>query len=158
MLAEGATTWTTAAPLPVARDHLAAEVLEGRLYAIGGRTGWDEIYGHLSAVHAYDPDTDTWTERAPIPGPRSEAVGSTFTWQGRLYVAGGSTPFVQPSDEVWSYDPAADAWTLAGRLPAKLKGAILERVGTRLVLTQGSRSSTDPTPESWVGCCLAESP
>jgi hypothetical protein len=55
----GKRTWTPAAPLPVARDHLAAVVVDSKIHVIGGRTG---DYTAVTAYHhVYDPASDTWS-------------------------------------------------------------------------------------------------
>jgi N-acetylneuraminic acid mutarotase len=43
-------TWTTKAPMPTARQGLAAAVVNGSLYAIGGYNG-----SYLSTVESYTP-------------------------------------------------------------------------------------------------------
>jgi hypothetical protein len=53
-------TWTTAAgPLPTARAGLTAAVVDGRIYAIGGRLGEEADYpdnlSPVSTVEEYDP-------------------------------------------------------------------------------------------------------
>jgi len=58
-------TWTTLAPLPIARIYLSAAVgSDGRIYAIGGYNFADP---HASSVvEAYDPRTNTWATVAPL--------------------------------------------------------------------------------------------
>src|SRR5579863_2703346 len=54
-------TWSTKASLPAATDSLAAGVVNGILYAVGGSNG----AVMFNAVEAYDPSTDSWTTKAP---------------------------------------------------------------------------------------------
>ena len=62
--------WTALAYVPTARDHLAAAAVDGRLYAVGGRI--DGNYSrNLTSNEAYDPATDRWEQRAPMPTARS---------------------------------------------------------------------------------------
>ena len=52
--------------MPTARDHLTAQAINGRIYAIAGRSDRD-----LNANEEYDPATMAWRYRAPIAdGPR----------------------------------------------------------------------------------------
>src|SRR5437899_10589569 len=60
---EGAGTWTTKAPMPTARWGLAAGVVNGILYAIGG--GGTSGFSDPTVVEAYDLATNTWTTKAP---------------------------------------------------------------------------------------------
>ena len=73
---------------------------------------------------------------------------------GRILVVGGSLPDIIPSDDVFLYDPAADAWSNLPPLPEKRKGAVAQQVGSRIVVTTGSPTSVDPTPTTFVGCCI----
>merc|ERR1712157_665817 len=76
-------TWTLLAPMPTARSNLAAALLDGRLYAIGG------MFNHsLANVECYDFATGTWDICAPLPTARygvcAVAVG------GFIYAIGGT--------------------------------------------------------------------
>lgn len=53
---------------------------------------------------AYDPATNTWTEKAPLPGgARAEASG--FSIGNKGYLGGGGL------SDFWEYDPAGNTWT-----------------------------------------------
>jgi N-acetylneuraminic acid mutarotase len=151
----GAASWAMATELPNPRNHGGGAAVGGIFYAIGGRHGWDERGGNLAFVDAYHPADGTWTARAPLPVGRSEIGASTATLSdGRILVIGGSLNGVMPSDDVYVYDPAGDAWTTLPRLPEKRKGAVAAQVGSRIVVTTGSPTSRDPIATTFVGCCL----
>ena len=77
--------WTRAASMPLGRRNAAVGVIDGVLYAVGGRAGRSAALS--SSVEAYDPVTNTWTEKAPMPTARSSlAVGVV---NGVLYAVGG---------------------------------------------------------------------
>ncbi len=59
-------TWTTKAPMPTARDGLAAAVVNNKVYVIRG-IKWVH---NLSINEEYDPATNTWTTKAPMPTAR----------------------------------------------------------------------------------------
>ena len=71
-------------------------MLGGKLYVMGGqryspeREAWDT----LDKTIVYDPATDLWTPRAPIPSPRSGIVASNVLLNGkaRIEVVGGIAP------------------------------------------------------------------
>jgi len=126
--------WTRLAPLPVARDHLAAAALAGRLYAIGGRLGGD--YGrNLSRVDIYDPRTDRWEEGPALGTARSGHAAAVVG--GRLVVLGGEEPgrTIAP---VELFD--GRRWRAPTRLPTPRHGLAAAAVGRAVsVLAGGPR-------------------
>ncbi len=50
-------TWTVKTPMPTARAEMAAAVVGGKLYAIGGNIGGTAVPHNTE----YDPATDTWS-------------------------------------------------------------------------------------------------
>jgi N-acetylneuraminic acid mutarotase len=71
--------------MPTARVNLAAVLgSDGKIYAIGGN---DQQGKPLRSVEAFDPATNTWISRAPLPagGGRLTAV----TARGKIYAIGG---------------------------------------------------------------------
>lgn len=152
---DGAAAWSAGAPFPVARNHGGGAATGGIFYAIAGRYEWDEVSGSVVTVNAFDPTAGTWSERAPIPGSRSEIGAATFALaDGRIVVVGGSVTGKFPSDDVLAYDPAKNEWSALPLLPEKRKGAVAARLGKRLVVTTGSPTSTDPSATTFVACCL----
>ena len=82
-----ANTWTTKAPMPTVRSGLGVGVVNGLIYAVGGVYSPGSSTGFMDAVQAYDPATNTWTIRAPLPNAGTElAVGVR---NNTLYVLGG---------------------------------------------------------------------
>jgi N-acetylneuraminic acid mutarotase len=151
----GAATWTTAAPLPDARNHGGGAATGGLFYAIAGRHGWNESSGDVADVDAFDPASGSWTARAPIPTARSEIGGATSAMEdGRVLVVGGSLAGIVPSADVLVYDPAVNGWCALPSLPEPRKGAVAGRIGSRVVVVGGSPNSVDPSATTFVGCCL----
>ncbi|MHC4299081.1 MAG: kelch repeat-containing protein, partial [Planctomycetota bacterium] len=107
-------TWTEKAPMPTARALLSTSVVDGKIYAIGGRQ-----YSSSSAsstVEQYDPATDTWTTKAPMPTARQWL--STSAVNGKIYAFGGTPRTYQPAfSTVEEYDPATDTWTEKASMP-----------------------------------------
>jgi hypothetical protein len=86
---------------------------------------------------------------------RSEIGASTISMDdGRLLVIGGSIAGKQPSGDVLVYDPSLDFWSALPSLPAPRKGAVAARIGSRVIVTTGSPTSTDPSSTTYIGCCL----
>jgi N-acetylneuraminic acid mutarotase len=150
-----AATWSMAAELPIPRNHGGGAATGGIFYAIAGRHEWDEVAGNVVNVDAFDPASGTWTARAPLPVGRSEIGASTSTLSdGRILVVGGSVNGKMPSDDVYVYDPSKDEWASLPKLPEKRKGAVALQIGSRIVVTTGSPTSTDPVGTTFIGCCL----
>ncbi|MBI1925875.1 hypothetical protein HYR99_16695 [Candidatus Poribacteria bacterium] len=61
-------TWTKKSNMPAVRGFLAASVVNGKIYTIGGDTSHNGPA--LSTVEEYDPATDTWTKKSDMPTAR----------------------------------------------------------------------------------------
>jgi len=81
-------SWSARAPLPAGagRDHMGVVVMGGRIHAVGGR--FDTFFYNADLHHAYDPATNVWQPRAPLPTARSGVAAAVL--EGRLFVFGGS--------------------------------------------------------------------
>jgi N-acetylneuraminic acid mutarotase len=80
-------TWSIRAPMPTARSGLGAAVIDGQIYVIGGE-GWvDELGGVLRTNEAYDPKSDTWVEKTPMPIARHGFAKGVL--DGKLYAVSG---------------------------------------------------------------------
>jgi len=96
--------------MPTARRGVRAAAVDGIIYAIGG---WD-AGPDFSTVEAYDPATDRWTRKAPMPTRRS--LSAIAVVDGKIYVIGGILGLTALS-AVQAYDPAADKWTWKADMP-----------------------------------------
>jgi len=107
--------WTTKAPMPVGLHHVGIGVTSGRLYVIGGykQSGFT-VWEPVATVYAYDPATDIWTQRAPMPSPRGAL--SVTEHQGKLYAIGGYDRKAN-SAAVEVYDPEHNIWAERAPLP-----------------------------------------
>lgn len=107
--------WTATAPLPARLHHVGIGVVGGKLYVIGGYTqSGMSTWSPVATVYAYDPATDCWTERAPMPTARGAL--SVTEHDGKLYAIGGYDRKTNPS-AVEVYDPASNTWTARAPLP-----------------------------------------
>ena len=84
---------------------MAACAVNGLIYVIGGASS---STGFLAVVQCYDPKTDQWTEKTPLPvtsvGAAAQAVNSI------IYVFSGR--------QTYAYDPATDLWTYKASITA----------------------------------------
>jgi len=107
--------WTVKAPLPVGLHHVGLGVTGGRLYVIGGyKQAGLTVWHPVATVYAYDPATDAWTERAPMPTTRGAL--SVTVHEGMLYAIGGYDRTAN-SAAVEVYDPVRNTWTSRAPLP-----------------------------------------
>jgi len=56
--------WIKKADVPTVRRMFPTCAVNELIYAMGG---WTNAGGFFKTVEAYDPDTDTWAERANMP-------------------------------------------------------------------------------------------
>ncbi len=135
-------TWTELADAPHARDHFHAVVMDGRLYAAGGRrtshdTG-DTLSLTIPQVDVYDFASGRWSSlEAPLPTPRAGAGAVAFG--GQLLVMGGESARQVPAhDEVEAYDPASGRWHTLAPLPRGRHGTQATVLGDAVHVAAGS--------------------
>jgi hypothetical protein len=152
-------SWVEMAPMHVARGGLDLAVVNGKIYAIGGSTqSFGGIPGMGSGItgdvvgtnEQYDPATNTWTIKSPMPTPRAEFGIAVF--QNKIYCIGGITNDGSTGvNEV--YDPTTDTWTTKAPMPGG--GDVQANVvnGKIYVLSGDSYGTAnqiyDPVTDSW---------
>lgn len=113
--------WVAAAPLPVATDHAGHAVFDGKIYVFGGEHDHGRGYFQHSATYSFDPATGKWTQLADMPTASSHFEGNVTIANGEIWVLGGQVDAQLLTDEVRSYNPTADRWTLHTPLLEKRK-------------------------------------
>ena len=127
-------------------------------YLFGGRGSID-----LNDLWVYDLTADSWTRLAPkgaVPPARADHVAAWIDGLG-LVVAGGRSG-AKVLDDLWAYDPNANAWrtlaTTGPRPPARGGSCAAMRLDGRLWITGGRAAngtyigdtwSYDPGPSTW---------
>lgn len=107
--------WMSKAPLPVGLHHVGIGVGGGKLYVIGGyRKSGLTVWNPVATVYAYDPATDSWTERASMPTARGAL--SVTEHEGKLYAIGGYDRKANNA-QVEVYDPVRNEWKTVAALP-----------------------------------------
>jgi N-acetylneuraminic acid mutarotase len=110
-------TWATKAPMPTARGLLgAARSSNGKIYAIGGYTVTSPCCVNTAAVEEYDPATNTWATKAPMPTVRTSLIVLAAA-NGRIYAIGGTTDLAVPMSTVEEYDPVTNTWATKAPMP-----------------------------------------
>src|SRR5262249_8115289 len=101
-------TWTRGADMPFAAGSSSSAVINDEIYVAGGIVNGDTT----NQVAVYDPRSDTWAMRSPMPPGRNHAASATdgalrYVFGGRI----GPNAVANGFDTVQTYDPVADAWT-----------------------------------------------
>ena len=107
--------WTTKTPMPMGLHHVGIGEVGGRLYVIGGyRQSGLNVWHPVATVYAYDPASDSWSERLPMPTARGAL--SVTVHEGKLYAIGGYDRSANIA-AVEVYDPDQNVWTSRAPLP-----------------------------------------
>ena len=130
-------TWVTAAAMPNPRNHLGGAEINGKIYAVGGQHKEELNMIPQNEVDVYDPVTNTWTQAASLPTPRSQMGAATMVWGGRIIVAGGEKAFSTPVADVTAYDPGTNTWTALTSLPKATNSGVAGAIGSELIYTTG---------------------
>jgi len=153
--------WASAANLPMALQGISAAVVGGKIYVLGGGTGTGSIgCGVVSNVNVYDPSTNIWTVKGPIPTPMDSS--GTVVIGTQVYLVGGKSgaPCTNNSG-VQIYDTVQDTWALVAPLPqafsqlgaSVLGGKIYAFGGSANSLQSGNTALTtgtyDPSANAW---------
>ncbi len=128
-------TWEAKTPMPTSRHFLCANIIDGKIYLIGGLalepTPWQNklvsdpkfkliTYSHSDKNEVYDPVTDSWTEKTPLP--HAVAFYSSAVVNNKIYVISGSTRD-GITGLVQVYDPQTDNWSLVTPIPNPVDSA-----------------------------------
>ena len=155
-------SWTTEASMQEARSELGVAVVNGRIYAIGGSTlQGEEPYtgGIVGTNEEYDPVSDTWVFKTPMPTPRTDF--GIAVYNNKIYCIGGKdSESITNVNEV--YDPATDTWETMASMPTPRYGVRASVVNGKMYLIGGDDpdvsidwgASThnevyDPATDSW---------
>jgi len=151
-------SWKALPPMPSGKRGAAiAEEVGGKIYVIGGAAlepGSKETALFNSRPHrsvgtneAYDPATQKWLVRSPMPTARNHAASGAV--DGKIYVIGGRVgsafiPVGSNTDIVEVYDPALDQWgALRQRMPHARSAVACGTYGGKIYVAGGETQSTE---------------
>ncbi len=110
------------------RDHR----LGGRIHAVGGRFN---TFDYNTNLHdAYDPSSDTWSPRAPLPTTRSGVAAAVL--DGWIFVFGGERAGGVFSENE-AYDPSTDRWATMTPMLTPRHGTGAAAVGNAIWIPAG---------------------
>jgi len=150
--------WTTRAPMPVGLHHVGIVASGGKVYVIGGyKQSGLTIWQPVATVYAYDPTTDAWTKRAPMPTARGAL--SVTAHNGKLYAIGGYNRTANTA-AVEVYDPERNIWTEGAPLPTPRDHLATATVSGKVYAIGGRRNGDyrrnlsvtevyDPVTDRW---------
>jgi N-acetylneuraminic acid mutarotase len=144
-------SWSRKADMPTARISLSTAVVNDKIYAIGGYY-WDNVNSlgaNYAAVEEYDPSTDTWTTKAPLPVPTYDPA--TVVVDDKIYVIGGAGAVSEELgadkyflSDIMKYDPTTDTWTKEGDLRVPRNGMSASVVAGRIYVFGGHEVLVKP--------------
>ncbi|MCL5876659.1 MAG: hypothetical protein M1540_02470 [Candidatus Bathyarchaeota archaeon] len=110
-------TWDNKSAMPTARWGLQANVVNGKIYLIGGYTPENASYSESITTlnQVYDPLTDSWTTASPMP-----VAGRGFesaVLDGKIHFIDG-VPMESRNLLHLIYDPNTDIWSEGASSPA----------------------------------------
>jgi len=167
--------WASIAPLPLPRHSGATAVVDGVIYAIGGIEYGNSmtVYGQRyevttgAVVDAYDPATNTWIGKEPLPYPidlmTRKAEGRQWlaaaAYNGKIYTFGGANIYGEVHDTIDVYGVSTDTWTAGiARLPESVVGMSAAAFGDKIYLFGGSLSTDPFGPQDYIATCYVFDP
>lgn len=105
--------WIPMPPMPESRAEVGVVESGGIIYVMGGVGP----QGLSNKVFAFNLSTQTWSERAPYPGPAVDHAGAAAV-NGTIYLIGGLTSWPSAAvNTLYAYNPATNTWTQKANLP-----------------------------------------
>jgi N-acetylneuraminic acid mutarotase len=139
--------WTRKADVPTPRVGAGASVIGDSIYVLGGLgVGLVEV----AANEVYNPSTDSWEGKKPLPTGRSWPASAVV--DGLVYCIGGGYPIFRNAVE--AYDPATNTWTTETAMPTARFGATASVVNGVIYVIGGypylrTCEAYDPNTNTW---------
>jgi parallel beta-helix repeat protein len=147
-------TWETKTSMPTNRSMLRANVVNGKIYLIGGGYPTYLGIGRRDTNEVYDPLTDSWTTKTPMP--TAEFYYASAVVDSKIYV-------MSYNNLTQIYDPETDTWIFGKPMPTSVSNAAAgattgvmapKRIyviggGTRFSLSTGLVQVYDPEGDAW---------
>ncbi len=144
-------TWQRGADMPTPRTNAKAAVVNGTVYVFGGYNSKDKFLQNWKMadhVEAYDPRTDTWTQKKKMP--ISRFYFGLAVVAGKIYLIGGTTGLGEGQEQriarVDIYDPATDTWAKGPKMPTRRDPGGVAVVSDRIYVIGGEGW---PLPKEW---------
>jgi N-acetylneuraminic acid mutarotase len=89
-----------------------------------------------AGTYAYNPNTNSWATRAPMPAARNRTNGAG-TISGKLYVSGGYGTAGKPTNSLFVYNPANNTWATRAPMPNITASGVTAVLGGKLYVLYG---------------------
>ena len=114
-------TWTTKTPMPTGRIDIEANVVNGKIYLIGGKAYQNNSYyaNYTSTNEVYDPVTDSWSTKQQAPFTIARYTSAVV--DNKIYLMGGHSNELDKSLGWTSnliYDVDSGTWSTGASIPA----------------------------------------
>ena len=150
---------TDVTTMPVQQVESSVGVVNGVIYVVGGYAIDPTTHGAtmVSTVQAYDPGTNSWSTKQPIPTKRY-ALGVASVG-GLLYAVGGYDFRLETLATVEAYNPQTNTWTTKRSLQKRRAGAGVAALNGRIYAVGGwnqtdswmaSAEYYDPSYDQWI--------
>ncbi|MBT0160806.1 PKD domain-containing protein [Candidatus Bathyarchaeota archaeon A05DMB-2] len=142
--------WIAGTPLPAPRLDGAVQVIDSKLYVIGGNSHGGG--GAVSTVWEYDPILDVWASKSSMPTGRRSLASAVV--DGKIYAISGVDTGNMISTAVEVYDPATDTWQIKSAHPLPRQYLTAEAVSGKIYTFGGNEYSNrvheyDPVLDEW---------
>ena len=136
-------------PATLARYWATGFTIGTKIYIGTGETYFEDQQKFYNDLWEWDQTTDTWTQKAYLPGPgRSHAIGFSIGNNGYIGLGereegmGEGTPY----NDLWEYDQATDKWTQKAKFKgAQISGAVAFSAGNKGYVIAGSYPLSETT-------------
>lgn len=135
-------TWSKVVPMPEALHHLGVAEVDGKIYVVAGFTGTFSKRNPVNSVWQYDPATERWQRRAPLPTPRGALAvavvdGKIYAMGGERLRASGIKRAFEPIADVAAYDPKKDSWEVLSPMRYRRDHLMVGAIGGRIYAVGG---------------------
>jgi len=130
--------------------------LGGKVYAVGG---FGDSFQPVGTLEVYDPATDRWEARAPLPLALHHPTAVSLN--GKLYVMGGFRGRLSwtPEAALFEYDPAGNVWHRRASMPTARGGLAAAALPDRILVFGGeapfrifnATEMYEPAGMRWIG-------
>lgn len=129
--------WVTRSSMAVKRCYVETQLLEGKIYAMGGHSGGAAVE-RLRSAEVYTVSANQWDPVAAMVHQRSDFASVVLN--GAIYVLGGFQG-VHYQTSIEKYEPREDRWTVVGHLAGPRSGSTAVAANGRIYVLGGFNGS-----------------
>ena len=164
-------SWESKQAMPTPRHELDANVVNGKIYLIGGLVPdnrWPNVnidvyttYRYTNVTEVYDPSTDAWITKAPIPMAAYSYSSAVIDNKIFIFSQNFNQNYGTYESLTQIYDPNTDTWSNGNPPPYAVDmagSAVIANSDFKRIYVIGGRSSSlqvaynqiyDPATDSW---------